>query len=390
MPKQNAYRFYILRVFVLTLLSLSLIAGVNAGIDPYEALGTIQIRGVNNVKSEKNLQVRLFKTLAINRLQVQSVFLGSSRTEFGLDSHHPALKNQQPGYNLAISGGNMYEVRRYFDHVMATQPDVKKIVLGIDFFMFNQFQQVTPDFNENRLEVRRIIFKDFFDILFSKSSLIASVRTVRSSRREPDSIGSFYPDGRINPDFYIAKAYQNQPTKARFSQVLQDFMTRDDLYGNYQLSRDYLEDLKAVITTSQAREIQLTIFISPSHAMQWEAIRVSGLWSQFEQWKREIVQFAPIWDFSGYNSITTEPLTDSMVYYIESSHYRKEVGDLILNRILNYNLDVVYLEGVPPDFGVLLTPNNLEDHLAQIRQDRAVWVKNNPEWVEFVEGLKPE
>ncbi|WP_017305707.1 hypothetical protein [Spirulina subsalsa] len=385
MPQQNSYHFYTLRVLVLTLLSLSLIAGLNAGIDPYEALGTRQIRGINNIKPEKNTQVRLFKTLAINRLQVQSVFLGSSRTEFGLDSNHPALSHLQPGYNLAISGGNMYEVRRYFDHVIATQPEVEKIVLGLDFFMFNQFQQVTPDFNEYRLEVRHIILKDLFDVLFSKSALLASFRTLRSSQREPDAIGFFYPDGRINPDFYIAKTYHNQPKKARFAKVLADFMTREDLYGNYQLSRDYLEDLKAIITTSQAQGIDLTLFISPSHAMQWEAIRVSGLWPEFEQWKRELVNLAPIWDFSGYNSITTEPLTDSMVHYIESSHYRKEVGDLILNRILNYNL-----EQVPPDFGMLLTPNNLKDHLAQIRQDRAVWVKNNPEWVKFVEGLKPE
>jgi hypothetical protein len=45
-------------------------------------------------------------------------------------------------------------------------------------------------------------------------------------------------------------------------------------------------------------------------------------------------------------------------------------------------------ETVPSDFGVLITPNNIESHLAKIRSDREVWAKNHPDEVKLVEDIK--
>ncbi|MCT7982832.1 hypothetical protein NG796_05945 [Laspinema sp. A4] len=384
MSHYKDYRRYGFRLLTLTAIFLAMIAGFNGFFDPYEVLGTPTIKRLNQVKREKDIQVRLFKTVAVNKIEAKSLFLGSSRTEFGLDTHHPALRHQQPGYNLAITGGNMYEVRRYFDHAIATQPEVKEIVLGLDFFMFNQIRQNTPDFKEHRLETRELFGGDVFEILLSKQALISSLKTFKNSFLRPNNPGFFYADGRRHPDSTIEQVYFNQGVIPRFRMVLRDFLVRPDLYGIYELSPDYLEDLQAIITTSQQRGIRLHLFISPSHAMQWEAIRVAGLWSEFENWKRAIVNLSPIWDFSGYNSMTTEAIANPMQYYIESSHYRKELGDLVLNRILDYQP-----ETVPSDFGLLLTLTNLETHLEQIRRDREVWAKENPKWVEFVEALKP-
>lgn len=389
MSHHKDYRRYGFRLLTLTAVLLAMIAGFNGFFDPYEVLGTPTIKRVNQVKREKDIQVRLFKTVAVNKIEVQSLFLGSSRTEFGLDTHHPALRHHQPGYNLAITGGNMYEVRRYFDHAIATQPELKEIVLGIDFFMFNQVRENTPDFKEERLATRKwfvgeVFAGDLFEILLSKPAIISSLKTLKNSFLRPNNPGFFYEDGRRNPDSTIEQVYFNQSVIPRFRMVLKDFLVRPDMYGAYQFSPDYLEDLQAIITTSQQRGIRLHLFISPSHALQWEAIRVAGLWSEFEDWKRAIVNLSPIWDFSGYNSMTTEAVQNPMKYYLESSHYRKELGDLVLNRMLGYQP-----ETVPADFGRLLTPTNLETHLEQIRRDRELWAKENPKWVEFVEALKP-
>ncbi|NET72339.1 MAG: hypothetical protein F6K62_15805, partial [Sphaerospermopsis sp. SIO1G2] len=105
----------------------------------------------------------------------------------------------------------------------------------------------------------------------------------------------------------------------------------------------------------------------------------------FENWKKKLVELTPVWDFSGYNSITTEKLQDVMENYADSSHYTKPVGDLVLNRILGYQADQV-----PTDFGVLLTPENIESHLAKIRADREKWVKNNQDELQLVQKLEHE
>ena len=101
----------------------------------------------------------------------------------------------------------------------------------------------------------------------------------------------------------------------------------------------------------------------------------------------------PIWDFSGYNSLTTEPVpplgdTETrMHWYFESSHYQKSLGDLVLDRIFDHQEPG---RTVPDDFGILLTSATLEAHLAQIRADRKRWRKAHPEDVAEIEALQTE
>jgi hypothetical protein len=57
------------------------------------------------------------------------------------------------------------------------------------------------------------------------------------------------------------------------------------------------------------------------------------------------------------NSITT-----NNYYYHETSHYRLEVGALILARIFNDSS-----VKVPDNFGVLVTKGNIDQHLADLK-----------------------
>jgi hypothetical protein len=53
---------------------------------------------------------------------------------------------------------------------------------------------------------------------------------------------------------------------------------------------------------------------------------------------------------------------------------------LVLNRLFDYQSGTV-----PDDFGILITSDNIESHLAQIRSQREVWAAQNPEVVEMVQ-----
>ena len=115
-----------------------------------------------------------------------------------------------------------------------------------------------------------------------------------------------------------------------------------------------------------------------------EALHLAERWQLYEDWKREIVKMMPVWDFSGYNSITTEPIGEQMNNYQDSSHFYPPIGDLILNRLVGYEE-----EKVPEDFGILITPENVEAHLEKIRRDRAIW-QNNPENLKLLNQLKEQ
>ncbi len=380
----KSYRRYSLYLLGLFLIQSVFFSGFNLLIDPYGIFKSPAMVGINRIKPEKRKQVRLFKAIAVSRLRPQMVFLGSSRTEFGLGTSHPVLQPFQPAYNLAIPAPNMYEVRRYLEHAIANN-QLQQVVLGIDFFMFNVFLPNTPDFNENRLEKTEITLQDTINSIYSIDVLLASLVTVRHNQQKPNGLDYFHPDGSRTENRDII--FGNQPMREIMRAGLQQntFLARQNPARRYQLSQDHLNELQKIVNLCREHNINLKIFISPAHGTHWESIRVGGFWPVFEQWKREIVKISPIWDFSGYNSITTEPISDDMKNYLDSSHYTQEVGKLLLNRIFQTNE-----EKVPRDFGVLITPENIESHIQKIQQDRAVWAENNPEMVEFVEKLKPE
>jgi hypothetical protein len=108
-----------------------------------------------------------------------------------------------------------------------------------------------------------------------------------------------------------------------------------------------------------------------------------------EQWKRDLVTILAedaarhpgqeafvLWDFSGYNSITTEEVppggdTDTeMRWYWEASHYKKEVGDMMLEKIFGSN-DPAH--EIPDDFGIRLTVENIDEQLRLTKERQLTW-----------------
>ena len=72
-----------------------------------------------------------------------------------------------------------------------------------------------------------------------------------------------------------------------------------------------------------------------------------------------------LWDFYGYDAYSTEPVPAggrALRWFIDPDHYTHVLGDIVLRRIF---------EGTDGSFGVRLTPENIEDHLKQVRGTQA-------------------
>lgn len=192
------------------------------------------------------------------------------------------------------------------------------------------------------------------------------------------SLITIYANQEIN-----FKVQVEESTNQKFKRWLTNFLNFEGFYKSYSLSQKQLDSLKTVINLCQQHNIKYYIFISPTHVTQYEAIDRAGLWSTFEQWKREVANITPIWDFSGYNSVTTEAISESMTNYIDNSHYSKYTGKLVLNKMFNYEADVI-----PQDFGILLNLNNLESHLNEIKLNREKWRKSNFQEFELVKKVQ--
>ncbi len=375
--KKKQYQNFLIILLAFIFLPAFAVSIFNWCINPYDVFNTLEIKGFNQAKPEKLKNTRLFKAVAITRLKPITVFLGSSRTDYGLEPNHPALT--KPAYNLGLGASSPYELLAYLRHTIYNQKNVQQIVIGLDEFMFNAHNEASPDFSEARLEKKNIILQDTINTTFSLDAFTASKETIETSKSKPNYI-TYSPQGQLQLRLIDR---DKSATNYRFNTSISFYFK--SFPQDYKLSSKHLNDLKKIIKLAQDNNIKIKAFISPSHATRYEAIRVAGHWQEYEEMKRQLVKILPVWDFSGYNSITTEPISENIENYIDDSHYKEKIGNLVLNRLFNYEI-----ENVPDDFGVLITPQNIESHLAKIRSQQTIWRKNNPEEVEMVKNLQKE
>jgi len=153
------------------------------------------------------------------------------------------------------------------------------------------------------------------------------------------------------------------------------------------------DSFRFMLRRAHAEGTDLRLYVTPFHTGMRALFVAIGLGERYEFWLRELVRIneqeavhagrqpLPLWDFSDPNTITREPIpragdASPMRWYWEYSHYRKETGDLILDRIFGY---VDPSRQLPHDFGVRLTAANIDAHLAASKSRLADWAKADPE-----------
>jgi hypothetical protein len=146
-----------------------------------------------------------------------------------------------------------------------------------------------------------------------------------------------------------------------------------------------------MLRRAYAAGTDLRLYVTPLHTAMHEVFIAIGLGERYEFWIKELVRINeeeaaranrspfPLWDFSDPNTITSEPIPPAgdpspMRWHWEFSHYRKETGDLILDRIFEHSNPA---RNLPGDFGVRLTGENVDTHLARARVKLADWVAAN-------------
>ena len=394
------FHTYLKTVALVTSLMILLAIGINRLIDPYALFNGPSIEGINANKQAFGSHLRMSKAAAIRHFRPRAIVLGTSRGESGIDPQHPGWSSK-PVYNLSLSGGNIYEAYRYLQHANTLEP-VRQIVLMLDFFMFNAINNSEEaDFDEKRLAVSfegkfQSGFSDQITTLHSLDALFDSLHTVRL--QHVDYV--YRQDG-----FRFRKPTRRSGgQRAVFLDLEKNYYKKSYENFNFQYGeRNNLEIYRQLIQLACSDEIDLRIIIPPSHARLFETTAAKGIWPMFEQWKRQLVEINeeeaqrlnanpfPIWDFSGYNSLTTEPVPSlgdnqtEMRWHWESSHYKKELGDLVLDRIFEY---IRPDHSLPDDFGMLLTTESINAHLQQIREDREQWRTTYPEDAAEIDALK--
>jgi len=379
----STYRRYFLLVIALTFIAMALTVTTNLVVDPYGIWRIADARGFNAAKSERRNQTHLFKTFDLRRPLPPVLIIGSSRTAYGLDPSHPDLERMGGAYSAAIPGGHLTVVRSFLELALAANPDrIDTVIFGTDFFDFSEesFSRLPSTYSAQRMRPDRPIADDLLNVLLTLDALTASVATVASNLRDPD-YQPYYRNGQLTA-IDMRNNVERQGMIRRFRMSLDLYLNKPTRFANFQWSEAAFEEFENIVRICETNDVELYVVVPPTHAAHLESIRVRGLWDQFEYWKRRIAAVTPYWDFSGYNAITMEPMADAMDNYWDISHYRSNVGDLILTRLFHRDADAL-----PGNFGQHVTEDNVWQVLADASEARADWLRVSTELLELIETI---
>jgi len=412
----TAKQFFSRALLILAFL-LCLLASFNFLVNPARMFAMPDIDGFNRSMSNFFLGMFVSQPYIFCRDAPEVVILGTSRAGASLRTDHPAWAGRRV-YNFALPGSTAVIQWRNFQHASATG-ELEMAVVSLDFLMFNSCnpQQLQPHFQEYLQRLRggdssntqypQRWLADHLAELTGWSTLLDSWSTIQAQSR--------FADGKEGGMHLLADGFWQTCNvggarqRRSFKQVEQRHMNSGwfppplDCFELRRPGSDsQFEYLRRLLEQAYQQDTHLVVYFSPFHARFAEAMHAVGLWPLFEQLKRELLQVNQelsaqyqrqpylIWDFSGYNPVTTEPVpamndvNSKMKYFFDSTHSTPLTGKLIQ--------DVLFATGdtgeaPAKDFGRLLQLETLDDAMAADRAGRASWIEAFPDDVSEINDL---
>ena len=396
-PGQSPGLRRFLSLWLVTLLGLTLAVAIfNAAVDPYGILGTPRVPGLTAEKSAAADRPRLTKSYLVDRVDAQTLLLGSSNVDVGFNPASSAWpQSTQPVFNLAIDGSLPGVLHRYLQHALI-HSHPKLVILGLSLedamimpqkrlaaadqalYGFEQRLHTTADGAPNPGYLRARLEDTLFAIL-STQALTDSVLTLL--RQHDPGRNAQTPMGRNTGGSFIRWTAAEGP---RALVMVKDREKAPQYLIWAADPRLNVHPVADIIRLAHDHGAQVIVFIQPSYVDQLEILRQSGLTPAYNAWKTEVARTVaeastpqdpvPLWDFSGYSPYTTESLptpavTTPLEWFWEPIHYREALADLLIRRML-----APEAKDGANDLGVQITPATLPAHLAEIERQQREWV----------------
>lgn len=337
---------FIAFVGLFAFLIVGFVGGVNYVVDPLWTFSHQnkfnQIQSGFDERQQKTNKIYFDKSLNYN-----GILLGSSRATFINQNY---FNTNMKIFNYASSSMFPYEYKGYLDFAKRVKgKDLDYVVIGADFFGSKVPRDVK--FEKPEFYIKNTINSFYqYKSLLSSDLFIKSVKNIKNIKLHPES---FYSRDNIKT--------KTKPSEAKRIKAFKTNLKRhtDELSGSkYTYNEDYFNILK--IIKQENPTTKFIIFTSPITADLISSILTKG--NNFEnhkRWLNEIVEvFGEVYDFCGVNSITK-----NVYNYPDDDHYYAPIGKLVSHKISG-----VKDANIPKDFGVLVTKQNIDEHLQNLKE----------------------
>ncbi|WP_417317446.1 hypothetical protein [Emcibacter sp.] len=388
------------------LLFLAAAATLTYVTDPYLMYGHAPKEGFNAVKPEAGPHSRQARLHVAHRTDMDVLIVGNSRVEMGIDPDHELFRARgQKAFNLGLPGSSIGMQYGYALDIVRDKK-IQTVLIGVDFLDFlvapddrpRDWPPAPEDYDKRKkyhwdgtknpdYGLQKV--RDLAMPLISLSGVLDSVSTLMGQKTHGSTLT---PDG-FNPGNDMAWNTRKEGVmtlyKQKNPQLVKSF-TRKKWQAFYKAGHwsNELALLDRFVTELRARDIEVHIFINPYHIQYLQVIERAGLWGEFEKWKMALTTFEDygdgvnIVDFSRITPYHTEPVLNAgktpLNWFWEPAHYRRELGDLMVRRLLG-DCSVA--------FGQTLTLDSLKENLEADRRVLEDWQNATPDEVDFIDGF---
>lgn len=233
-------------------------------VDPWRINNTRLSLDFLDPSREISNTVRVGKAALANKSDWETVILGSSRIEIGLDPKHPAFEGKRT-VNLAMAAANLYETVPAGNYILDRNPKLKTLILGIEAGdLHNDFdsRKYTRFYQSPFADNNRSIERGINQIIGGRTladSIATIQRHLKGTRPKRNQFGQWLqPNHPANLRKYVESTFQ------------MGFESSDDAWA---LRPQKLRDQKAGLLAGFIRRvresgIKMHLVVSPQHALK--------------------------------------------------------------------------------------------------------------------------
>jgi hypothetical protein len=356
---------YLLTVGI-TLVALAFATiGMTVVVDPYWVFGSPTVPGWTALKPRAAQRAELAKRHLLARMRPHTLLLGNSRVEIGLD---PADSNwpeaNRPVFNAALAGHDLSSAIGFLQEAIA-RGSLRTVIVGVDYQDFLSARAVAmPPKRDQPIDVWPKTWannwREYVDVTLNLDAILDSLDTLLEQSPVTSATMTRAGFNPLHEYSVIAKreGYYSLFEQKQMEYLAQYRMFREPDFTVPMRNREF-RFLAQVIDIAVDHNCKVVLFIDPYHARYLDMLHDLGLWSGFEAWKRALLEvvdqrtagrgdIVQIFDFSGYNDISTERVpprgdrSTTMQWYWEPGHFKSALGSRIIARITGQDTSFGY------------------------------------------------
>ncbi len=338
-----------LKIFLfLSTLGVAFVSIINYVVDPFNIFHT----NILKIEFQQNERFIKIEYLEKNNEKFNGYIFGSSRVGTTVPIVVEKYIANSSIYNFTISGANLYDYEKHLAYFINQKYPIKTLYLQIDL---DNMAGYGRDPNDYLMKAHPYVSGQ--SLINYYKMYLTGFFPVNIKLKIEKNIDNFNP---INYKWNIGS--WNIPSKDKlidkncnkFVNSVPSFNTHNQRIITYSKRVENINSLLEIKKLSDDNNIDLIVFITPHNQNMMDSFVID----QYLEFLSDISKIVSFYDFSGYNSITTNNCN-----YYESSHYLPTISKLIAAKIFNDKETYV-----PTDFGIYVNEENIIKHLHFLKE----------------------